>query len=89
MANPGLNGLIVFVLLLGILYAFRMVWRLFREVNWVNHFRIAEPGLDIGIHAAAAGADGRAAARPPGDGAVAAVDALAARLARLQARRGT
>jgi hypothetical protein len=47
MANPGLNGLIVFVLLLGILYAFRMVWRLFREVNWVNHFRIAEPGLDI------------------------------------------
>jgi hypothetical protein len=48
MANPGLNGLIVFVLLLGILYAFRMVWRLFREVNWVNHFRIAEPGLDIG-----------------------------------------
>jgi hypothetical protein len=47
MANPGLNGLIVFVLLLGILYAFRMVWRLFREVNWVNHFRISEPGLDI------------------------------------------
>jgi hypothetical protein len=47
MANPGLNGLILFVLLLGILYAFRMVWRLFRDVNWVNHFRIAEPGLDI------------------------------------------
>jgi len=47
MANPGLNGLIIFVLLLGILYAFRMVWRLFREVNWVNHFRITEPGLDI------------------------------------------
>jgi hypothetical protein len=47
MANPGLNGLIVFVLLLGILYAFRMVWRLFRDVNWVNHFRITEPGLDI------------------------------------------
>ncbi|HUE46576.1 MAG TPA: flagellar motor protein MotA [Aestuariivirgaceae bacterium] len=46
MANPGLNGLIVFMLLLGILYAFRMVWRLFREVNWVNHFRISEPGLD-------------------------------------------
>jgi hypothetical protein len=47
MANPGLNGLIIFILLLGILYAFRMVWRLFREVNWVNHFRITEPGLDI------------------------------------------
>ena len=47
MSNPGLNGLIIFVLLLGVLYAFRMVWRLFREVNWVNHFRITEPGLDI------------------------------------------
>lgn len=47
MNNPGLNGLIVFVLLLGILYALRMVWRLFPEVNWVNHFRIADPGLDI------------------------------------------
>ena len=47
MANPGLNGLIVFVLLMGIIYAFRMVWRLFPEVNWVNNFRIAEPGLEI------------------------------------------
>lgn len=47
MANPGLNGLILFTLFLGILYAFRMVWRLFPEVNWINHFRIAEPGLEI------------------------------------------
>ncbi len=47
MANPGLNGLIIFVLFLGIVYAFRMVWRLFPEVNWVNNYRIADPGLEI------------------------------------------
>ena len=41
-ANPGLNGLIVVTLLLGILYAFRMVGRLFPEVNWVNNFRMGE-----------------------------------------------
>ncbi len=47
MSNPGLNGMIVVVLLLGLGYAFRMVWRLFREVNWVNHFRVGDPGLEI------------------------------------------
>jgi hypothetical protein len=47
MANPGLNGLIIFTLVLGLAYAFRMVWRLFPEVNWINHFRIADPGLEI------------------------------------------
>jgi hypothetical protein len=47
MSNPGLNGMIVLVLLLGLGYAFRMVWRLFPEVNWINHFRIADPGLAI------------------------------------------
>jgi hypothetical protein len=47
MANPGLNGLIVVVLLLGIAYTFRMVFRLWPEVNWVNSFRIANPGLEI------------------------------------------
>jgi hypothetical protein len=36
MANPGLNGLIVFVLAFGILLALRQVVRLFREVRWVN-----------------------------------------------------
>ena len=39
MANPVLNGVIVFTLLLGMFHSFRMVWRLFREVNWVNAFR--------------------------------------------------
>src|SRR3954468_19948563 len=46
MANMGLNGLIIGVLLLGILFCFRMVARLWPEINWVNHFRISDPGLE-------------------------------------------
>ncbi|PBC10793.1 MotA/TolQ/ExbB proton channel family protein [Mesorhizobium sp. WSM3859] len=38
-SNPGLNGLIVGVLGVGILLAFTQVGRLFREVRWVNSFR--------------------------------------------------
>ena len=41
-ANPGLNGVIVGVLFIGILLAFRQVMRLFREIRWVNGFRISE-----------------------------------------------
>lgn len=37
--NPGLNGLILGVLVVGILLAFSQVWRLFREIRWVNSFR--------------------------------------------------
>lgn len=37
--NPGLNGLILGVLFVGILLAFGQVWRLFREIRWVNSFR--------------------------------------------------
>jgi hypothetical protein len=48
--NPGLNGLIVGVLLVGIVLAVRQVARLFREIRWVNHV---------------SGADGRTLARPP------------------------
>jgi hypothetical protein len=47
MNNPGLNGLIVGVLFLGIVYAFRQVSRLYPEIRWVNAFRIADPGLAI------------------------------------------
>ncbi len=47
MNNPGLNGLIVGVLGLGIIYAFRQVIRLYPEIRWVNAFRIADPGLAI------------------------------------------
>ena len=46
-ANPGLNGLIIFVLLVGIVYAFWQVFRLSPEIRWVNAFRIADPGLAI------------------------------------------
>lgn len=37
--NPGLNGLILGVLLIGVLLAFLQVIRLFREIRWVNSFR--------------------------------------------------
>ncbi|MCZ7659546.1 MAG: flagellar motor protein MotA [Xanthobacteraceae bacterium] len=47
MANPALNGLIIGVLLVGIVFAFRQVTRLFPEVNWVNSFRLADPGLAV------------------------------------------
>lgn len=46
MNNPGLNGVIVGVLVLGILYSFRQIGRLYREIRWVNDFRIADPGLE-------------------------------------------
>ncbi len=42
MANPGLNGLILGVLVIGIILAFRQVIRLFREIRWVNEHR--QPG---------------------------------------------
>src|SRR5437016_1125196 len=47
LANPGLNALIIGVLLIGILLAFRQVIRLFPEVSWVNGFRLADPGLAV------------------------------------------
>src|SRR5215203_4926490 len=45
LANPGLNALIIGVLLIGIALSFRQVIRLYPEVNWVNGFRLADPGL--------------------------------------------
>ena len=42
MANPGLNGLIAGVLLLGTVYSFRQIVRLYPEINWVNHFRLSD-----------------------------------------------
>ena len=47
LANPGLNALIIGILVIGILLAFRQVLRLFPEVNWVNGFRLADPGLAV------------------------------------------
>ncbi len=45
--NPGLNGLIVGTLALGIVYAYRQVFRLYPEIRWINAFRISDPGLSI------------------------------------------
>jgi len=47
MANPGLNGLIIGVLVVGVVYAFRQVLRLYPEIQWVNNFRISDPGLAV------------------------------------------
>ena len=42
-ANPGLNGLILGVLAIGSLFTFRQVFRLFREIDWVNSLTATEP----------------------------------------------
>ena len=47
LANPGLNALIIGVLVIGIALAFRQVIRLFPEIDWVNGFRLADPGLAV------------------------------------------
>jgi hypothetical protein len=44
-SNVGLNTVIILVLIIGIMLTFRQVIRLFPEVNWVNGFRLADPGL--------------------------------------------
>jgi hypothetical protein len=45
--NPGLNALIIGVLVAGIFLAFQRVIRLFPEIAWVNSFRLADPGLAV------------------------------------------
>ena len=44
-ANPALNGLILGVLVLGIIYIFRTVTVLAREVAWLEHFRAGQPPI--------------------------------------------
>lgn len=46
-SNPPLNTLIICVMLIGIVLAFRQVIRLFPEVAWVNGFRLADPGIAV------------------------------------------
>ena len=46
MSNPGLNGVIVATLVLGMFHSYRMVGRLFPEVRWINHFRESEARAD-------------------------------------------
>ncbi|MBV9219059.1 MAG: flagellar motor protein MotA [Methylobacteriaceae bacterium] len=47
MRNPGLNGLIICVLVIGILLAFRQVLRLFPEIRWVNGLRHRDPDAPL------------------------------------------
>jgi hypothetical protein len=44
--NPGLNGLILGVLVVGIALSFQQTIRLFREVRWVNSFRAGSEVTD-------------------------------------------
>ena len=46
-ANPGLNGLILGMLAIGSLFAFRQVIRLFREIRWVNSLTGASNGRAV------------------------------------------
>ena len=47
MANPALNGLIVGVMFLGIIYIFRQVFMLTREVRWIESIRTGRPGISV------------------------------------------
>jgi hypothetical protein len=47
MANPGLNSVIIAVLVIGIVLTLRQVLRLYPEITWVNNFRLADPGLAV------------------------------------------
>lgn len=46
-SNPLLNSMIFIVLAVGIVLALRQVIRLFREIRWVNNFRLGDPGLEV------------------------------------------
>ena len=50
MANPGLNGLILGVLLFGIVYVFRQVHVLGPEVEWAERFRHRNAGVTVHRH---------------------------------------
>ena len=45
--NTALNGLILAVLVLGVGYVIREVWKLRTEVDWIEAFRAAEPGSSV------------------------------------------
>jgi hypothetical protein len=47
MYNPLLNGLILGVLLVGIVYMFRRVFGLKPEVRWIQAFRTSQPGFSL------------------------------------------
>ncbi len=43
--NPWLNGVIGLVFLVGVVYAMLRIWRLKREIRWIEAFRSFAPGL--------------------------------------------
>jgi len=47
MANPALNGLILGVLVLGIVYIFRQTIQLIRETAWLEAYRSTQPGMSV------------------------------------------
>lgn len=47
MANPALNGLILGVLLLGIIYIFRQIIVVMRETAWIEAYRSDQPGISV------------------------------------------
>ncbi len=46
-ANPAINGIILFVMLLGILFVFRQVLMLRTEVNWIEVYRSQATGISV------------------------------------------
>jgi hypothetical protein len=47
MANPGLNGLIIAVEVIGIVLSLRQVLRLYPEIAWANNFRLRQNGTTV------------------------------------------
>ncbi|MFQ5984051.1 MAG: flagellar motor protein MotA [Alphaproteobacteria bacterium] len=47
MANAVINGVILGVLALGVIYIFRQVAMLYPEVKWIETFRRSQPGLSV------------------------------------------
>ncbi len=48
LANPFLNGLILFVILFGVIFTCRQILRLSPEITWLNNLRVADPTIQSG-----------------------------------------
>src|SRR5271154_6114938 len=59
MGNPGVNGVIVGILIAGIVYIFRQVLLLDPEIDWIENFRHLEAGGEEAV------AGGRPPPPPP------------------------
>src|SRR3546814_9338862 len=47
MANPAINGVIITVFVLGVIYVFRQVGMLSSEIAWMEMFRRKRPGISV------------------------------------------